>query len=155
MMRLIVWLLQAIAPLFFVIATAAFKTKRFRTAKWVMRCYRLAADSGHCGALSVYGHLLHLHGNSIASKTQGAIYLQRAAEQGDMKAQFQMGRIYERGFESYFQCSTVKAVDNYLLAANQGHILAIKRLQDAYQKGELGLSQDEQLAHQWQDKLPY
>ncbi len=155
MMRLIVWLLAAVAPLFFAIAETAFKTKRFRTAKWVMSCYRLAADSGHCGALSVYGHLLHLHGDSIASKIQGAIYLQRAAEQGDMKAQFQMGRIYEKGFETYFQPSNQKSLAHYQLAADQGHVLAISRMQDAYEKGELGLPENQQLAQQWHAKLPF
>ena len=68
-----------------------------------MSSFRLAADAGHRQALSVYGHLLFLRGDTTKSKIQGAIYLERAADRGEMKAQYQMGRIYETGFEGYFK----------------------------------------------------
>ncbi|MCW8884199.1 MAG: sel1 repeat family protein [Motiliproteus sp.] len=124
------WILTCLAPLLFWIAQTAFKTKTFRTKKWVMSSYRLAADTGHRGALSTYGHILHLHGDGVASKIQGAIYLQRAADMGDMKAQFQMGKIFEQGFEHYFQPNQEKALYYYRLAAKQDHVLAINRLSD-------------------------
>ncbi len=151
-------LLRLLAPLFFRIAYTLFRSDWLNTRggqhPWVMRLFRLAADLDHRQALSVYGHLLLLHGDSEASRIQGGIYLQRAAEQGDVKAQYQTARLYEQGFGHYFQPSPSRALSFYQQAAEQGHVIAIKRLSEAYENGELGLPVDADLARSWQAKLP-
>ena len=151
-------ILKLLAPPLFWLTHRAFRSKLFnrsaRKHRWMMSCYRLAADSGHQQALSVYGHLLCLRGDSPKSKIQGAIYLERAAGMGDSKACFQMGRVYEDGLEDYFDIDLAKAVDYYLLAAELDHALASNRLADAYQNGELGLSIDADAARHWRGRLP-
>jgi len=151
-------LLSAVAPLLFWIAYAAFRSRWLRHSgrkqRWVMGTLRLAADVGYRRALSVYGHLLFLRGDSPQSKIQGGIYLERAAQQGDMKAQYQVGRIYEQGFEFYFRADTDKALHHYRAAAAQGHALAISRLADAAAQGELGLQPDAAEAARWRALMP-
>ncbi|MEH6649809.1 MAG: sel1 repeat family protein [Motiliproteus sp.] len=120
----------------------------------MMRCFRLAADSGHQQALSVYGHLLCLRGDSSKSKIQGGIYLEQAAQLGDMKACYQVAKLYEEGFEGYFVINQDKALGYYQQAAELNHVLAVGRLADAYQAGELGLEIDTQLSQQWRQRLP-
>ena len=119
-----------------------------------MKLFRFCADNGSKPALSVYGHLLHFRGEGVENRIQGGIYLQRAAEKGDTKAQYHMGRIYEEGFESYFLANEQKAFNYYRLAAEQGHVLAIRRLVTAYEEGELGQVVDSEKAKEWEIKLP-
>ncbi|HEY5717347.1 MAG TPA: sel1 repeat family protein [Motiliproteus sp.] len=151
-------LLKAFAPLFFWVAHAAFRSAAFRHSarkhRWVMSTFRLAADVGYCRALSVYGYLLFLRGDSAQSKIQGGIYLEQAARKGDMKAQYQMGKIYEEGFEFYFRADPAKALHYYRSAAVQGHSLAITRLADAAANGELGLQPDGEEARRWRALMP-
>jgi TPR repeat protein len=151
-------LLRLLAPLIYWIAYRVFRAKQFkhsgRKHRWIMSSFRLAADIGYTEALSVYGHLLLLRGDSRQSKIQGAIYLQRAAEQGDMKAQYQMGRLYEAGFENHFQIDVDKARGWYQQAAEQGHVLAITRMADSFAQGELGLTVDAEQAGFWRQKMP-
>ena len=92
----------------------------------------------------------------MACKTvfKGGIYLQRAADQGDMKAQYQMGRIFEEGFEHYFQPNAEKARHYYELAAKQGHQLAVTRMVDIYANGELAVAADESQASYWRALMP-
>ncbi|MEH6471534.1 MAG: hypothetical protein V7752_09790 [Halopseudomonas sp.] len=151
-------LLKVLAPLIFWVAYRAFRSKSFkhsgRKHKWVMSSFRLAADIGHCQALSVYGHLLLLRGDTTQSKIQGGIYLERAAELGDMRAQYQIARVFETGFESFFHSDFGKARSFYQQAAEQGHVLAITRLADAYAQGELGLEVDVVQSASWRQKMP-
>ena len=119
-----------------------------------MKLFRFAADNGHKKALSVYGHLLHFRGDGVQNRIQGGIYIQQAAEKGDVKAQYQMGRIFEGGFEHYFPPNAEKALSFYQQAAEQGHQLAIKRLVDVYTDGELGVEASQQEADRWALKLP-
>lgn len=117
-----------------------------------MKLFRFCADNGHRKALSVYGHLLHFKGEGEQNRIQGGIYIQRAAEKGDDKAQYQMGRIFETGYEHYFQPNAAKSVAFYQQAAEQGHQLAIKRLIYVYREGALGLDADPDKEKFWQDR---
>lgn len=126
--------------------------KSFKKHKFVMKLFRFSADKGSRKALSVYGHLLHFRGERIEDRIQGGIYLQRAAEMGDSKAQYQMARIYEQGFEGYFMPNSDRVIENYRLAAKQQHPLAIKRLIQIYTTGELGLAADLVEAEKWQQQ---
>lgn len=152
------WLMHLLSPLIFWFAFALFRSALFkhseRKHRFVMKVFRLAADKGSRKALSVYGHLLHFRGDGVQNKIQGGIYLQRAADQGDMKAQYQMGRIFEDGFEHYFQPNADKSRHYYELGAGQGHQLAIARMVEVYEKGELALEANEQEAERWRQMLP-
>ncbi len=151
-------LMHWIAPTIFQMAYFIFRSRLFRNSprrhQWLMKIFRFAADNGSRNALSVYGHLLHFRGEGKDNRIQGAIYLEKAAAKGDMKAQYQMGKIYEEGFEHYFQPSYKQALHFYRLAANQGHTLAIKRMRDVYHHGELDMLPDPEEAQRWADKQP-
>lgn len=151
-------LFKLFAPVYFWLAYSALRSGWFAVAggqnQWIMKLLRLAADFRHRRALSVYGHLLHLHGDNQQSKIQGGIYLQRAADMGDMKAQYLVGRLFENGFAHYFPINEERARSYYQQAAEQGHAVAISRLVDAYEAGELGLSPDQTQAERWQQRLP-
>ncbi|QEW07423.1 tetratricopeptide repeat protein [Nitrincola iocasae] len=125
---------RLLAPLIFWIAYALFRSPFARGSKarhdYVMKLFRYAADHQSRRALSVYGHLLHFRGEGVSNRIQGAIYLQQAADLGDMKAQYQMGRIFDSGFEGYFRVDAQKARHYYSLAARQGHSLAQTRCQE-------------------------
>ncbi|MGB0466493.1 MAG: tetratricopeptide repeat protein [Pontibacterium sp.] len=152
------WLMHLFAPLLFSVTYALFRSSLFKRSKkkhhLVMKLFRYAADNSHCKALSVYGHLLHFKGDGIQNRIQGGIYLQRAADKGDVKAQYQMGKIFESGYEHYFQADAQKALTYYRLAATQGHVLAINRLVHAYEKGELSGVIDLAESENWRNKLP-
>lgn len=147
-----------LSPLLFWISYRLFRLSFMQQTKarhdWVMKLFRFAADNDCRQALSVYGHLLHFRGEGEQNRIQGAIYLQRAAELGDAKAQYQMGKIYETGFADYFQPSVKKAFHAYQQAAEQGHALAIKRMVNIYALGELDTPVDDQQAQRWRQQQP-
>ncbi len=148
------WLSPVIFSIFYwVFRSPFFKGSKYRHDK-LMKLFRFCADNDSIRALSVYGHLLHFRGEGKDNRIQGGIYLQRAADKGDVKAQYQMGRIFEEGFEHYFQPSDEQAMKYYRLAAVQGHHLAVSRLIKAYQQGELGVEVSEEEAATWQARLP-
>lgn len=149
MSTLMKWLAPGIFSIAFFLFRSPFLKSSRRKHQWIMRVFRFAADNGSRQALSVYGHLLHFRGEGQDNRIQGGIYLQRAADQGDVKAQYQIARIYESGFEHYFPPSNEKALNYYLQAASHGHTLAISRLVKVYQCGELGQMVNPAEAKRW------
>ena len=141
----------------FVIAKGVFRLKLFRQSrlkhKLAMGLFRFSAERRHTGALSMYGHMLHFRGEGLANRIQGAIYIERAAMQGDAKSQYQAGRIYEYGFEHYFKPDPKLAFDYYQRGAKQGHLLATKRLIKVFERGELNQPQDRTQCINWQSRL--
>lgn len=120
--------------------------------QWVMKLFKQSANEGHLKALSIYGHLLYFRGASPVDKGQGANYLLDAAKQGDVKAQYQMACIYEKGYghiQKNFEC----AVRWFVRSAEQGHPLACRKLATACEKGELGLAKNPDQAEYWQKKI--
>lgn len=152
------YLMRLIAPLVFFIAYGLFRAelgkKSLKKHGFVMRVFRFAADNDSQRALSVYGHLLHFRGDGVQNRIQGAIYLERAATAGDAKAQYQMGRVYESGFEHHFQPDADKALAFYRQAGQQRHPLAVRRMFDVYDQGQLGQLADTVQAQSWQQLLP-
>lgn len=152
------YLMRLIAPMVFWVAYGLFRAElgkgSLKKHGFVMRVFRFAADNDSRRALSVYGHLLHFRGEGVQNRIQGAIYLERAAQAGDAKAQYQMGRVYESGFEHYFQQNEMKALAFYQQAGQQGHPLAVRRLFDVYSEGQLGQLADDAQAQSWQLLLP-
>lgn len=150
------WLIRQLAPLVAWLADRLFHLPFLRGSRrrhqLAMKLFRFAADNGSLRALGVYGHLLHFRGEDVASRIQGGIYLQRAAEKGDVRAQYQMGRIYENGFEHYFQPDLSKALQFYRQSAEQLHPLAIKRMIDVYEEGALGVAIDPARADCWRKR---
>lgn len=146
-------LMKALAPAIFWLAYGLFRLRLLQSSRrkhnLVMKLFRLAADNGSRRALSVYGHLLHFRGDGIASRIQGAIYLERAADKGDARAGYQMGRICEQGFEHRFPPDNRRALHYYRLAGEQGHPLAVQRLFEVYRDGGLGERPDAGEAERW------
>jgi TPR repeat protein len=151
-------LMKWLSPAIFSLAYWLFRSSIFKRSpkkhSMIMKVFRFTADNECRKALSVYGHLLHFRGEGVQNRIQGAIYLQRAADKGEPKAQYQMGKIFEEGFEDYFKPSNDKAFHYYLASAEQGHVLAIAKLIDTYQNGRLGKEADERLLSQWQSRQP-
>lgn len=138
-------------------AYAIFRSPLARRSKWVhdktMKLFRVGAQRGSVKALSTYGFLLHFRGTDAASKEQGALYIQAAAERGDAKSQYQMGKLYESGYPPVIFKLTDKAFEQYQAAAEQGHPVAIQKMVDIYSKGELGRDVDLAKASSWESKL--
>ena len=138
-------------------AYALFRSPIARRSKWVhdktMKLFRVGAQRGSVKALSTYGFLLHFRGADAASKEQGALYIQAAAERGEAKSQYQIGKLYESGYPPVIFKLTDKAFEHYKAAAEQGHPLAIQRMVDIYTQGELGREIDLSAAQNWESKL--
>ena len=138
-------------------AYAIFRSPLARRSKWIhdktMKLFRVGAQRGSVKALSTYGFLLHFRGSDAASKEQGALYIQAAAERGDARSQYQMGKLYEAGYPPVVFKIADKAFDNYKAAAEQGHPVAIQRMVDIYSQGELGREVDVEKAQKWEAKL--
>jgi TPR repeat protein len=138
-------------------AYALFRSPIARRSKWVhdktMKLFRVGAQRGSVKALSTYGFLLHFRGADAASKEQGALYIQAAAERGEAKSQYQMGKLYESGYPPVIFKQTDKAFEHYVAAAEQGHPIAIQRMVDIYTQGELGQEIDLSAAQSWESKL--
>ena len=151
-MRLI---LKFLAPLLGWLAYRLFRSSIFKSSQGkhqlVMKLFRYAADNGSTKALSVYGHLLHYRGEDETNKIQGAIYLRRAAEQGDIKAAYQIARLFEKGYPVIGE-DVDKALQFYRQAGEHGHVLAIKRLIEVYESGGLHQLADPQQLAFWKEQ---
>ncbi len=156
----ILWLLMSeqigvITRLKFLLAEKLFHSSVLRHSRlrhqWVMRLFKASANEGHLKALSVYGHLLYFRGISPLDKGRGVNYLLDAARQGDVKAQYQMGCIYEKGY-GHLQRSSEQAVRWFVRAAEQGHPLACRRMAKACTEGELGLAINPDQSEYWERK---
>lgn len=151
-MRLV---MKFLAPLLGWLAFSLFRSSIFKSSRarhhLVMKLFRVAADNGSTKALSVYGHLLHYRGEDESSKIQGAIYLRRAAEQGDTKAAYQIARLFEQGYPVIGEDAD-KALQFYRQAGEKGHVLAIKRLIEVYEYGGLHQLADPQQLAFWKQQ---
>ncbi|MBA2778228.1 tetratricopeptide repeat protein [Billgrantia kenyensis] len=120
-----------------------------RTQRLTMHLFQRCADAGHPAALSLYGHMLFQRGTSPQDKARGARYVLEAAQAGNLKAQYQAGKILECGCAQYPRHEQ-RAVTWYARAGEAGHPLAAQRLAKAYRLGELGLPVDALQAERWQ-----
>lgn len=149
---------KLMAPVAFILANTLFRSSVLRNSKkkhvFVMKVFRFAADNGHVKALSIYGHLLHFRGEGVQNRIQGGIYIEQAALKGEAKAQYQIAKIYESGFEHYFAKNEQKALMFYQKAAEQAHALAVQKMVDIYKNGQLGVTLSQELSQQWEKKRP-
>ena len=95
------------------------------------------------------GHIKAESNLKVMSTNAAVEILRKAANQGDQRAQYSLGLIYQTG-ESVHQDSA-KAIDWYTKAANQGNAEAQAMLGGMYSEGE-GVPQDYSKAAQWIEK---
>lgn len=143
---------QAFAQLAFVLANMSYRLtcksglRLMRNlTRWLMH---QAADLEHQPTLLVFGQRLMQYGASERDRMLGAEYLIKAAQQGNIEAQWLAGGIYEQGVAPFTQ-SDPHAVTWYARAAGQGHAQACRRLAQAYCQGELSLPANSQKASYW------
>lgn len=120
-----------------------------RAQRLTLKLLRHCAEAGHPDALSTYGHMLFHGGTSPQDKARGARYMAEAAHAGDVKSQYQIAQIYEKGCAQYPRRDEY-AVTWYARAAESGHYLAAERLAQAYQTGDLSLIADQEQSRYWQ-----
>lgn len=93
--------------------------------------YRLAAEQGNVDAARELGMIYrtYLGPNLPKNNELAEILLQKAAEQNEVQAMFELGRLCEERFRRFGQASgKEKACEWYRRAANLGHTEARKRL---------------------------
>ena len=139
------------------LAYQSFRSPLARRSQWIhtqtMKLFRVAADRGDAPSLATYGFLLYFRGADQASKEQGALYIKAAAEAGDSRSQYQMGRFFEQGGSALLTKDDANAYGYYKKAADQGHPLAIQKMIDIYHNGELGQTPQTDKALDWSSKL--
>jgi TPR repeat protein len=86
---------------------------------------------------------------SYTDLARAALWLQRAAQQGDSEAQFLLGTAYEQG--SFGTINYKEAVDWLQKSAKQGHPDAQASLGQMYEDGE-GVKRDYNMAAKWYRK---
>lgn len=140
------------AHLFYPLVNGLFHTAWWSHAEkrhhWTMRALRWCAERGHLQAQSQIGHLLYFRGVNVQAKLDGVGFIVRAAEAGDSKAQYQLARIWEQGFQ-HVGPDLSQARVWYEKAAEQHHPLAISRLISAYSEGGLASSVDAAKVKYW------
>lgn len=92
---------------------------------------RHAAEANHAGALSLLGHLFFHRGVSFADRSLGWEYLVRAAELGEHKAEYQVGREVLQG-RRHASVPENKARLYLQRSAEAGHVLALRLLEQAH-----------------------
>ena len=95
------------------------------------------------------GHIKAESNLKVMSTNAAVEILRKAANQGDQRAQYSLGLIYQTG-ESVHQDSA-KAIDWYTKAANQGNAEAQAMLGGMYYEGE-GVPQNVTIAKEWFSK---
>ena len=102
------------------------------------RLLRWSAQLGNVPAMRLLGFLLCQHGACRKDKRRGVEYLQSAAKEHDLDAQYSLARLYRHGVD-YMKKDERLSLKWISLAAEGGHLDAQRDLADAYLKGELGL----------------
>ena len=101
----------------------------------------------HLGILHMYGL-----GGAVFDQLAGFKLINRSAEAGYRQAQSYMGVMFEKGDGVFTRHDVAAARSWYHKAAQAGHCYAIRRLQRAYEKGELGLAPDPAQAQEWRQR---
>lgn len=114
---------------------------------------RLAAG-GSAGAAYHLG-VLHLYGMGGAAfdQVRAVRLIQEAARNGFPPAQTFLGLLAERGDGTMVLADERLALDWYTHGARGGHCAAVRRLVDAYERGELGAAAAASEAAGWRARL--
>ena len=106
-----------------------------------------SAAQYHLGVLHFYGL-----GGAEFDQHRGMRLFRRSAEAGYPVAQAFMGFVTENGDDVSVAKNETAALAWYQKAAQGNHCVAVRRLEQAYQNGELGLGVDEAKAAEWRQK---
>ena len=95
---------------------------------------------------------MYLKGKGVAQdKSMAMNWYRKAAEQGNINVQYNIGVLYEQGKGGLHQ-SDALAVEWYRKAAEQGHANAQNNLGFMHKQGKCGLHQSDALAVEWYRK---
>ena len=106
-----------------------------------------SAAQYHLGVLHFYGL-----GGAEFDQYKGISLFRQSAEAGYHVAQAFMGFAAENGDDVFVAKDEAVALEWYQKAAQANHCVAIRRLEQAYQNGELGLSVNEDKAAEWRQR---
>ncbi|MFA5169979.1 MAG: tetratricopeptide repeat protein [Sulfuriferula sp.] len=132
--------------------------KLYRNPDWAKHNPALANDwlaksaaQGYEDAVAFAHFFEHLGFEAKEDLSQRAPHLRKLAADGDAEAQYQLAMRYEHGIgEKHDNAQTMYWLK---LAANQGHIMAIKSLIHIYTLGLDGNAVDPAQTKYWQDRL--
>ena len=112
------------------------------------------SEQGNLPARYHVGILYYLGAGGITiDQVQGITFIKEAADAGYPTAQAFMGLLAENGDGMFVRRGEPYALGWYLRAADGGQCAAMKRIIAAYEKGELGLSQNPEEAEPFRERL--
>lgn len=115
--------------------------------------FQKGAQQDHLGSQYSLG-LLYLKGIGVPQSDALALQrFQQLGEQGFVPAQYQFAQMIEQGQGA--AADPDLALHWYQQAGEAQHEKAILRLVRAYEKGELGLAQNAEQAHQWRERMQH
>lgn len=94
---------------------------------------RAAADKGDARAMYVLAFLYEDGDGVPASMTEMVKWLEEAARHGNTEAMFTLGHIYLEGEDGVIPKDVYKTEDNWLAAAEAGHVRAMEDLSEFYE----------------------
>ncbi len=98
-------------------------------AEWMLK----AAKLGNARAMYLLG-MLYEDGVGVPQSMQNMVHwLERAAKAGHLDAMFVLGHIYLDGEDGIIPKDVIKTEDHWLLAAQSGHVGAMKALAEFYE----------------------
>ncbi len=119
-----------------------------RLWQWMQGQYARMAALDNRAAQSFYGHILLFRGQGLGARQEGLRLLRLAAQAGDAKSAYQLGRLSLAG-DLQSPVDPVDALRWWRIAAAAGHVLAARRLADLLADGAPGLPADPQAAAQY------
>lgn len=111
-----------------------------------MSYYRKAAEAGYIPAQNRLAYLL----DKSEENEEAVQWYQKAAAQGDAEGEYGLARMYVEG--EGIEQNKEEALRLFRSSANKNYTPAIHVMATAYEKGELGLRVDYELAREWLEK---
>ncbi|MEM7251544.1 MAG: tetratricopeptide repeat protein [Pseudomonadota bacterium] len=109
--------------------------------------FQRMSEEGHPGAKYHLG-ILHFYGlgGALFDQYKAVKLIEQAAEADYFQAQSLLGLMIEKSDGMMVTTDEAVAVSWYEKAASQGHCVSIRRLANAYERGELGLPKSEKIS---------
>lgn len=108
--------------------------------------YRKAAEAGYAPAQNRLAYLL----DESEENEEAVKWYQRSAAQGDPEGEAGLARMYATG--DGIEPNESEALRLYTLSAGKDYTPAIRIVATAYEKGELGVRADYEVAREWLEK---
>ncbi|MEZ5542126.1 MAG: tetratricopeptide repeat protein [Pseudomonadota bacterium] len=110
-----------------------------------------SATQGYADAIHFLHFMEKLGYNAEEEYFHGSPHIRKLAEDGDPEAQYQLAIRYESGVG--VKRDYPQALHWFTLAANSGHLMAMKSLADIYARGLDGVDADKARAAHWSDRV--